>query len=68
MVFTFEDGARVEIQNFYLEFSKENIPQFQIQDRLVAGMEFFEAFAPDIAPAAGVGISARGGRYSNFAD
>ncbi|MDR2574034.1 MAG: hypothetical protein LBC94_06805, partial [Desulfovibrio sp.] len=56
------------IQNFYLEFSKENIPQFQIQDRLVAGMEFFEAFAPDIAPAAGVGISARGGRYSNFID
>ncbi|MDR2574215.1 MAG: hypothetical protein LBC94_07755 [Desulfovibrio sp.] len=58
----------VEVENFYLEYSKENLPEFQVDDRLVAGMEFFESFAPDIAPAAGLGVSERGGRYSSFAD
>jgi VCBS repeat-containing protein len=68
LVFKFEDGAVVEVENFYVEHSKENLPEFQVEDRLVAGTEFFETFAPDIAPAAGVGVSERGGRYTNFAD
>ena len=60
LIFKFEDGSVVELEKFYSEFSKENLPQFQIEDRLVAGMEFFKTFAPDIAPAAGLGNSARG--------
>ncbi|MDR2574553.1 MAG: hypothetical protein LBC94_09490 [Desulfovibrio sp.] len=68
LVFTFEDGASLELENFYVEFSKENLPQFQIGGRLVAGMDFFESFAPEITPAMGVGISSRGGRYTDFID
>ncbi|MDR2573087.1 MAG: hypothetical protein LBC94_01865 [Desulfovibrio sp.] len=68
LIFTFADGSSIEIENFYIEYAKDNIPDFQVDGQLIPGTEFFAAFAPDIEPAAGVGVSARGGRYSNFAD
>jgi hypothetical protein len=68
LIFKFEDGSVLELEKFYTEFSKENLPQFQIEDRLVAGMEFFKTFAPDIAPAAGLGNSARAGRFADLTD
>ncbi|MDR1778090.1 MAG: hypothetical protein LBR31_09745, partial [Desulfovibrio sp.] len=68
LVFTFSDGSIVEIEGFYEQYTKDNLPEFEIEGQSIAGVDFFEAFAPDIEPAAGVGVSAKGGRYTNYGD
>ncbi|MDR1776455.1 MAG: hypothetical protein LBR31_01325 [Desulfovibrio sp.] len=68
LVFTFPDGGVVEIEGFYEQYTKDNLPDFEVDGQRVAGTDFFEAFAPDIEPAAGVGVGAKGGRYSSYGD
>ncbi|MDR2574061.1 MAG: VCBS domain-containing protein [Desulfovibrio sp.] len=69
LVFRFEDGGSVELENFYQQVSGDSIPEFQVDGQLVAGADFFNAFGPDIAPAAGVGAGAQaGGRYRDYAN
>ncbi|RRD69228.1 MULTISPECIES: VCBS domain-containing protein [unclassified Desulfovibrio] len=70
LVFRFEDGASVEVPNFYTEFNKDNIPDFVVDGQLVAGADFFNAFGPDLAPAAGpgAGAAARAARYNDWAN
>ncbi|MCR5259084.1 MAG: hypothetical protein K6E40_13125, partial [Desulfovibrio sp.] len=71
LVFTFEDGAQIVIDNFYDVYSKEEMPSFAIGDIAIKGEDFFTAHnAGDIMPAAGPGqgqgASASGGRYGAY--
>ncbi|MDR1776278.1 MAG: hypothetical protein LBR31_00420 [Desulfovibrio sp.] len=70
LVFTFSNGGVVEIQDFYKEFSKDNLPEFEISGQSVAGVDFFDAFAPDISPAAGPSATGAtgGNRYHDYGD
>jgi hypothetical protein len=65
LVFNFADGSSIEIENFYTHCTGDNIPAFEADGQLIAGAEFFTAFAPDIAPAAG-GNAVRGGHYQEY--
>lgn len=69
LFFQFGDGASIELQNFYTAYNKEEMPEFQIDDQIIAGTDFFQAFGPDLLPAAGPAASAeRGARYSEYAN
>lgn len=69
LFFRFDDGAAIELQNFYTQYNKDDIPSFEVDGQLIAGVDFFNAFGPDLAPAAGPSASAtRGGRYSDYAN
>ncbi|MFT4302829.1 MAG: VCBS domain-containing protein, partial [Desulfovibrio sp.] len=68
LFFNFDDGSSLELQNFYAAYTKEEMPEFQIDGQMIAGADFFQAFGPDLAPAAGPAASAeRGARYSDYA-
>ncbi len=67
LFFRFEDGSSIELQNFYAQYSKEDIPSFEIDGQLIAGADFFNAFGPDLVPAAGPAASAtRAARYADL--
>jgi len=67
LFFRFEDGSSIELQNFYAQYSKEDIPAFEIDGQLIAGADFFNAFGPDLVPAAGPAASAtRAARYADL--
>lgn len=67
LFFRFEDGSGIELQNFYAQYSKEDIPSFEIDGQLIAGADFFSAFGPDLIPAAGPAASAtRAARYADL--
>lgn len=69
LFFRFDDGAAIELQNFYTQYNKDDIPSFEVDGQLIAGADFFSAFGPDLAPAAGPSASpTRSGRYSDFAN
>jgi Ca2+-binding RTX toxin-like protein len=67
LVFRFDDGARVEISNFYTIYDQDTIPDFEMDGETVSGSHFFEAFAPDIAPAVGA-VTPTGGHYTEWDD
>ena len=69
LFFRFDDGSSIELQNFYTQYNKEAIPSFEVDGQLIAGADFFNAFGPDLAPAAGPAAGpTRSGRYSDFAN
>lgn len=71
LVFALPDGGTVELTGFYASFSQEaGIPDFIVDGQLVAGADFFNAFGPDLIPAAGpaAGAAARSARYSDWAN
>ncbi len=68
LFFHFDDGASIELQNFYGAYNKEALPEFEIDGQLIAGTDFFEAFGPDLIPAAGPSAAARGARYNQHSD
>lgn len=69
LYFRFDDGSSIELQNFYTQYNKDAIPSFEVDGQLIAGADFFNAFGPDLAPAAGPSASpTRSGRYSDFAN
>ena len=69
LFFHFDDGSAIELQNFYTQYNKDDIPSFEVDGQLIAGADFFSAFGPDLAPAAGPTASpTRSGRYSDFAN
>lgn len=68
LFFRFDDGSSIELQNFYTQYNKDDIPAFEVDGQLIAGADFFNAFGPDLAPAAGPTASAtRGGGYTDYA-
>ncbi|MBQ7608133.1 MAG: hypothetical protein IJU76_09220, partial [Desulfovibrionaceae bacterium] len=36
LLFKFEDGSSIELQNFYTQFTKENMPEFEIEGQSIA--------------------------------
>ena len=66
LTFTFDDGSSIELSNFYTQYSQESMPEFVVDGTLVAGSDFFNAFGPDLMPAAGPGAAARAARYNEF--
>lgn len=54
LVFAFDDGASLELTDFYGTYDKENIPDFVVDGAEISGTDFFTAMnAPDLMPAAG---------------
>ncbi|MEG6501698.1 MULTISPECIES: VCBS domain-containing protein [unclassified Desulfovibrio] len=68
LFFQFDDGASIELQNFYGAYNKEALPEFEVDGQLIAGTDFFEAFGPDLVPAAGPATAERGARYNEYSD
>ncbi|MCD7984520.1 MAG: hypothetical protein LUG19_09770, partial [Desulfovibrio sp.] len=68
LVFSFDDGSSIELANFYTQYSQASMPDFEVDGTLVAGADFFNAFGPDLMPAAGpaAGAAARAARYNEF--
>lgn len=66
LTFTFDDGSSIELSNFYTQYSQESMPEFVVDGTLVAGADFFNAFGPDLMPAAGPGSATRAARYNEF--
>lgn len=57
------------MQDFYTQYNKDAIPSFEVDGQLIAGNDFFNAFGPDLAPAAGPAASpTRGARYSDLSN
>ena len=53
LVLTFEDGASIQLQDFYTTYSKEEMPSFQVEGVEISGQDFFAALGEDLMPAAG---------------
>ena len=69
LFFRFDDGSSIELQDFYTQYNKDAIPSFEVDGQLIAGNDFFNAFGPDLAPAAGPAASpTRGARYSDLSN
>ena len=67
LFFRFDDGSSIELQNFYTQYNKEAIPSFEVDGQLIAGADFFNAFGPDLAPAAGPAAGpTRAGGYTDY--
>ena len=68
LVFMFEDGASVVLQDFYQTYTKDTIPDFVIDDMPVAGQDFFAALGDEeLLPAAGPSAgNAAGARFHSW--
>ena len=68
LVLTFDDGASIQLENFYTVYSRESMPTFQVDGTEIPGSEFFAALNEDLMPAAGpaAGAAARAARYNEF--
>jgi Ca2+-binding RTX toxin-like protein len=65
LLFQFDDGAVVEIPNFYELYDKDDIPDFVMEGQTMRGKDFFDAFAPDLNPATGASAQ-QGGHYTEW--
>ena len=65
LVFSFEDGSSIVIQDFYTAYTRESVPDFILDGAQIAGADFFAALNLDeLMPAAGPASStAEGGRF-----
>ncbi len=69
LVFTFEDGGSLVLENFYTAYSRENMPDFSVDGVEISGADFFAALDSSLMPAAGpaAGPAAPGGtRYREW--
>ncbi len=53
LVLSFEDGSVIELTDFYIAYTSENMPEFVIGESIVPGEAFFAALSEDLMPAAG---------------
>ncbi|MFT4300957.1 MAG: hypothetical protein QM579_04315 [Desulfovibrio sp.] len=65
LVFVFDDGSSILIEDFYVDFTGENLPEFEVGGQIVSGSDFFASLGPDLAPAAGP-EAARSARYNEM--
>ena len=72
LVFTFEDGGKIVIEDFYGVYSKDSLPTFVMGDTSFSGEEFFRALdAEDLMPAAGPAravLLGGGGHFRSWAN
>ena len=69
LVFSFDDGSRVVLERFYTAFTRDALPDFEINGTPLAGLDFFTALDADLMPAAGPSATAPadGSRFTDFA-
>ncbi len=60
LIFSFDDGSRIEMQDFYVAYTSENMPTFIIDNAVVDGQSFFAALGEELMPAAGNQSSPQG--------
>ncbi len=65
LVMSFEDGASVNLTDFYVSYTSENMPTFLIQGTEVDGESFFAALDEELMPAAGAGAGTPQGSGSS---
>lgn len=65
LVFVFDDGSSLLIEDFYVDFTGENLPEFEVGGQIVSGADFFATMGPDLAPAAGPDAT-RSARYNEM--
>ncbi len=70
LVFTFDDGSSVILNDFYNAFTRDTLPEFSIDGQAVSGGDFFAALGDEsLMPAAGPAQQvADGGRYHDLSD
>ena len=71
LVITFEDGATLQLENFYTAYSSKNMPSFEVEGAEISGEDFFTAMnEPDLMPAAGpggnAGAQSNGNRFHSY--
>ncbi|MDR1776908.1 MAG: VCBS domain-containing protein [Desulfovibrio sp.] len=66
LFFRFADGSSIELRDFYTSYSKDNMPEFEVEGQTIAGADFFSAFGEDLSPAAGPGGATGGNRYRTW--
>ena len=52
LIFTFDDGAVIRLDDFYVDYRADFIPEFEVDGRLMSGTNFFTTFGPDLMPGA----------------
>ncbi|MEG2139824.1 MAG: calcium-binding protein, partial [Bilophila sp.] len=72
LVFTFDDGSTLTLNNFYTAYTKESLPDFIIEGETIPGTQFFAALGEDLQPAAGPAAATpaqgAGGRFQDYAN
>ncbi|MDD4700698.1 MAG: VCBS domain-containing protein [Desulfovibrio sp.] len=69
LMFRFDDGASVRIENFYTQYNKDTAPEFEVDGQLVNSADFFAAMGPDLMPAAGPSSAAtRDNHYNEYSN
>lgn len=68
LLFRFDDGSSVRVENFYTEYTKDTAPSFEVDGQLVSSADFFAAMGPDLMPAAGPATAGRDSHYSEYVD
>lgn len=64
LIFKFEDGSSVSVVNFYSAYTKDSMPDFEIDGSRVSGNDFFTAFGPNLAPGADTSAVERSSHYA----
>ena len=59
LIFTFDDGAVIRLDDFYIDYHADSIPEFEVDGKLMPGTEFFNTLGPDLMPGAGPEHEAR---------
>lgn len=71
LVFTFDDGSTLVLQDFYTAYTGETVPDFEVDGAELSGEDFFAALNSDLMPAAGPAAganAARNARYNEYSD
>lgn len=50
LLFRFEDGSAVELQDFYAQYGRGQMPEFEVNGTVMQAHDFFDAFGPGFAP------------------
>ncbi len=57
LTLSFEDGSRIELIDFYVTYTSENMPELVVNGNAVSGEDFFAALGSELMPAAGSATS-----------
>jgi hypothetical protein len=61
LLFRFADGSTVELEDFYAQHGKGQLPEFEVNGAAMKGVEFFDAFGPGLEPDEPSGYDASSG-------
>ena len=50
LLFRFADGSAVELQDFYAQYGRDRMPEFEVNGAVMKGNDFFDAFGPELEP------------------